>query len=61
MKKQGLRLSPHAVNKNQWWYEDRAGLCMVHWCPHCGKTTVLKTIPWKAVRNALRRKDGEKS
>lgn len=47
---------PHNQSNEQWWYEDPKGITMVHQCKHCKRTTVLKTLTWRAILGALKRR-----
>ena len=56
-----LKCSPHTINCYSWWYEDNVGIIVVQECRERDTRlyvdTVMTTITWKSLRNALRRKD----
>jgi len=56
MANKDLWRKPHNVNKNFWWYEESFGISVVAQDPISKNSTVNK-IPWRAIRNALKRKD----
>jgi hypothetical protein len=56
MSNKDLWRKPHNVSKNFWWYEESFGVSVVVQDPISKNTTVNK-ISWRAIRNALRRKD----
>lgn len=58
-RKSKLLLTPHKQDKRQWWYEECAGIAVIHECQDCERIENLKTIPWRAIRAALARKDGK--
>jgi len=55
-----LQLAPHETsNPNLWWYEEPAGIVIVHGGPGHGPKSE-PVIPWRSIRAALRRKDKPK-
>lgn len=59
MAKKHLRLDPHRVTNDFWWYEENKGICV---CvefnlPDGQRKTAVRDIPWRAIRAALIRKD----
>jgi len=56
MANKDLWRKPHNVTNHFWWYEEPAGIMLVVQEPLSKNSTVNK-IPWKALRNALKRKD----
>lgn len=55
MAKKDLWLKPHNISADFWWYEEPSGIVLVFY-PLAGGP-VTQTIPWRAIRAALRRKD----
>jgi hypothetical protein len=59
-----MALGPININEDNWMYDDRDTLDLIHWCRstdgsrrlHCSQIS----IPWKAIRIALARKDKKK-
>lgn len=55
-----LKLEPHHIDENHWWYEEADGITVL-----CDKIaaqsgTTMTFISWKAIRAALKRKDKKK-
>jgi len=55
MSNKDLWLKPHDINTNFWWYEDAQGLAVVFYNKKVG--SIVQKIPWRSLRNALKRKD----
>lgn len=52
-----LSLKPHDIDKNTWWYEEPAGIHIVHREGDGGNTTAVHlVIRWESVKAALKRK-----
>ena len=58
MSKKHLQLDPHDIDSFWWWYEEPKGLCIVHQEEKEPMHTESRTIPWRLIRAALKRKDG---
>lgn len=60
-KKNILRLSPHRVTNDFWWYEENKGIsvCIRAFDKNSSEQTFVRDIPWRAIRAALARKDKE--
>ena len=61
MSNQHLSQEPHDIKSNgeAWWYEVGAGI-KVYFERHSGnedEPTITGIIPWRLIRNALKRKD----
>jgi hypothetical protein len=58
MSRDHLKLWPHNINENWWWYEEPQGICVVH---HQGtKGAAMVNISWRSLRAALKRLDKKK-
>jgi len=59
MAKKDLKLEPHDLDEDVWWYEDNKGidLHVETVCPSGQRSHQSYLIPWKEVRAALKRKD----
>ena len=55
MAKKHLRLKPHDISDDVWWYEETEGMNIV--VRFGDGRTQSQTIPWRAIRAALNRKD----
>ena len=57
MSNKDLSGKPHKIvsNGDMWWYEDGRGIEV--YCMRENKPTAIGTITWRAIRNALKRKD----
>lgn len=59
MANRDLKLAPHHVGDNAWWYEEPSGITVLIQDSDNGiaRNPVSVRISWKALRNALARKD----
>jgi hypothetical protein len=61
MSTEDMQLRPHKIRgtTSAWWYEDVDGICVVqeHWEGPVHISTDSITIPWRAIRGALKRLD----
>lgn len=59
-KKNGLSLEPQSLGLNDWYYEEKRGITVVH--EVIIETTYLRTdqifIPWRKIEASLKRKMG---
>lgn len=57
MRDKDLSQKPHKIKgtENVWWYEDSAGIELI--VNYGGYNTGTHLISWRAIRNALKRKD----
>ena len=54
-----LKLSPHSIGEDWWWYEERKGICIVY---DNGTANIqMASIPWAHLRDAIARKDRKKN
>lgn len=49
-----LKLRPHHIDENSWWYEEPEGITVVH---NSTSGSVVSIIPWRQIRAALKRLD----
>ncbi|MDH3981311.1 MAG: hypothetical protein OES84_00245 [Kiritimatiellaceae bacterium] len=54
MSEKDLKLEPHNVTENLWWYEENAGVLIVFEGKNGPEQAI---ISWRSLRNALERKD----
>jgi hypothetical protein len=53
-----LKRDPHKIDENTWWYEEPRGLEIILHDADMDSRRI--SIPWRAIRNALKRKDKPK-
>lgn len=54
MARKDLSLNPQIVNENVWYYEENDGIRIFH---QTKEETYYFTVPWRKLRNSLKRKD----
>ena len=59
MANKDLKLTPHDIDEDTWWYEDNKGidLHVEIVCPSGQRDHKVLLIPWDQIRAALKRKD----
>lgn len=50
-----LLLKPHNVTSRFWWYEESSGITL--FLQTIDERVIIEKISWRAIRNALKRKD----